>query len=383
MHVAVLGAHPVLHDVLHLKRLVAKLSASLGRMLLVEVLNLLLQRRVYLNVVVGARAEGETRPSDRHRRRIVSRALHLVDIPVGLQIREVAHTCVGTESFGLLIIPQRERVVVAIGEDNRVALVLKRHQIVLSEVAAGVASAAVVVVPSLRSHLYRYEQTGHAYHAGKSHIIGLELLLEHIVESQHTKTAPYSECVERAGISIVALTGLLRSLVKIEHDGKTGHEEEEEHHPELADATLSAPSLPEESDKSQQQRQTVEHVVSLVVLQLLRQLALVAKHPVVDKRDARYPVAVLGFSTTLHVVLSSGKVPHEVAPVHEVTLVREEESYVVPLCRHLHGHLLATAVVGHVSTRNATQPALISLSVSRRMHTWEQHVLSVNELVLV
>ena len=240
-----------------------------------------------------------------------------------------------------------------------------------------------MIVPSLRSHLYRHEQTGYTKHAGKSHIIGLELLLEHIVESQHTKTTPYSVCIERTGIGIVALTRLLRSLVKIEHDGKTSHEEEEEYHPELAYATLSAPSLPEQSDKSQQQRQTVEHVVSLIFLQFLRQLALVAKHPVVDKRDTRYPVAVLRLSTTLQVILSTGKVPHEVAPVHEVALVREEETYVVPLCRHLHSHLLATAVVGHVSTRNATQPTLVSLSVSRRMHTWEQHVLSVNELVLV
>ena len=54
VHIAVLGAHPVLHDVLHLKRLVAKLSASLSWMFLVEIHYLLLERRVYLNIVVGA-----------------------------------------------------------------------------------------------------------------------------------------------------------------------------------------------------------------------------------------------------------------------------------------------------------------------------------------
>ena len=39
-----------------------------------------------------------------------------------------------------------------------------------------------------------------------------------------------------------SLTGLPRGLVQIEHDGKTSHEEEEEHHPELLDARAAGAS---------------------------------------------------------------------------------------------------------------------------------------------
>ena len=49
-------------------------------------------------------------------------------------------------------------------------------------------------------------------------------------------TNPNSECIERTGISIIALTWLHWSLVQIENDGKTRHKEQEEYHPELTDS---------------------------------------------------------------------------------------------------------------------------------------------------
>ena len=61
--------------------------------------------------------------------------------------------------------------------------------------------------------------------------------------------------------------------------------------------------------------------MSFVVLELVRQLALVAKHQIVYEREAGYPVAVLGLAVTLYVVLTAGEVPHEIPPVHEVALV--------------------------------------------------------------
>ena len=53
--------------------------------------------------------------------------------------------------------------------------------------------------------------------------------------------------------------------------------------------------------------------MSFVVLELVRQLALVAEHQIVYEREAGYPVAVLRLAVTLYVVLT--------APVHEVALV--------------------------------------------------------------
>ena len=63
-------------------------------------------------------------------------------------------------------------------------------------------------------------------------------------QSCHTHTNPDGEGVERTGVGVVAFARLARSLVQVEHDGNTGHEEEEEDHPELLDAFLSTVGLP-------------------------------------------------------------------------------------------------------------------------------------------
>ena len=61
--------------------------------------------------------------------------------------------------------------------------------------------------------------------------------------------------------------------------------------------------------------------MSLVLLEVVRELALVAETQVVKERYSRNPVSVLQLSIALQVVLTTGKVPHEVAPVHEVALI--------------------------------------------------------------
>ena len=52
------------------------------------------------------------------------------------------------------------------------------------------------------------------------------------------------------------LTGCLL-YTSVKHNGDTGHEEQEEYHPELLDAFLTAPCLPEESDDSQYEGETI------------------------------------------------------------------------------------------------------------------------------
>ena len=71
--------------------------------------------------------------------------------------------------------------------------------------------------------------------------------------------------------------------------------------------------------------------MSFVVLEFIRKFTLIAIHHVVDKAEACNPVAVLKFSVSLNVVLSSCKVPHKVSPIHEITLIGEEKLYVFHL----------------------------------------------------
>ena len=158
-----------------------------------------------------------------------------------------------------------------------------------------------------------------------------------------------------------------RRLVQIDDDGKPRHEEKEEDYPELLYASATSPCLPEQTEQTEQEWQTVENVVPLVGFQLVGQQILVAIEHVVDERNARNPVAVFGFSEALQVVLASGKVPKEVSPVHKVALIRQEEAHVLHLCGHLH------AV--YVVPLNASHNLFVVLCVCIVPHTREEHVL--------
>ena len=116
--------------------------------------------------------------------------------------------------------------------------------------------------------------------------------------------------------------------------------------------------------------------MALIVLQFLRQQTLVAHQEVVNERDAGDPVTMFYFSAALQVVLASGEVPHEVAPVHPVELVGEEELDVFPLCGHVHHHHLSALVIGNVFALNV-YPGLIFPGVLAAVHTREKHILRV------
>ena len=96
--------------------------------------------------------------------------------------------------------------------------------------------------------------------------------------------------------------------------------------------------------------------MTLVVLQVIGQLALVTQTGIVEEGDAGNPVAVLQLAVALYLILPAAEVPHEVAPVHEVALVAEEELDVLKLRRHLHHDVLAAAVVRHLRALYAAHP---------------------------
>ena len=104
-----------------------------------------------VGVVAGALNVLGARPGDGQRIGVVSLTLHLIRVPVCLQVAGVADAHIGADAFHLLGIPKREGVVVAVGEDHGVRLA--RLEVVGAKVAAHVAARAVVVVPVLSGHL--------------------------------------------------------------------------------------------------------------------------------------------------------------------------------------------------------------------------------------
>ena len=195
-----------------------------------------------------------------------------------------------------------------------------------------------MVVPRLTHHLERHEYTKHRGYSCwqyaklfRGFLAGLEGTTQEISQRSHAHTNPNGKSIERTGIRIVTLTRLHRGLIQIEHDGKTCHEEEEEYHPELFHTLVAAESLPEKAEQAEEERQHIEHVVSLILLQFVRQLFLIAIHGIVDEGDTSEPVSVFLLAIALKTVLTAGKVPHEVAPIHEVNLIGHEEIQVGPL----------------------------------------------------
>ena len=91
---------------------------------------------------------------------------------------------------------------------------------------------------------------------------------------------------------------------------------------------------------------------------------------------------MLEFALSLNIVLPAAEVPHEVAPIHEITLIREEEAQVLPLRRHLHVDQFATIVVGHQATFDTSHPALVGIGLLRVPHTRKQHVLCIHHSFL-
>ena len=71
---------------------------------------------------------------------MICRTLHLVDIPVGLQVFHIAVAGIGAHALYLMVIPEREGVVIAIGQYDGMPLCLHALQIVCPEVPTGIAS---------------------------------------------------------------------------------------------------------------------------------------------------------------------------------------------------------------------------------------------------
>ena len=116
-----------------------------------------------------------------------------------------------------------------------------------------------------------------------------------------------------------------------------------------------------------------------IVLQVGGEQALVTYQEFVNDRNAGNPVSVFYFSLSLNVILTSGKVPHKVSPIHEVHLIREKELDVLPLGRNLYHHHLSALVVRHLCTFHAAQPVFVGLPVTGciAVHTREQHILCI------
>ena len=210
-------------------------------------------------------------------------------------------------------VPQREGVVVAVGEQNGVGFAAV--EVHLGDVARRVAVAAVVVVPVLCNHDGRDPQSQHRNTQGQRRgpILG-----EQLIQRNYAKAHPNGKYIKRAHKGVVALARLKGLVVGINHNGEPGKQKEQGNDPSVA---LVALGLKPQTQQTKNQGQGVVVVAALLPLHRVRQVGLRAKAYLVDEVNARHPVAIDQLIAVLVVVLAPGKIPHEIAEVHLANLI--------------------------------------------------------------
>ena len=157
-----------------------------------------------------------------HARSVVGAGLHLVDVPFAAQIGGVHDPHVGTHAIDLLIVPEREGVVVAVVDDDGVGQ--RGLEVVPADVARHVAARPVVVVPVLGR-----QNRGHGHADGRCgdgrRRVAPGQPCEEFAQGQHAEADPDREGVERAGIDVVAFAGFARRGVEVEDQRDTRHDE--------------------------------------------------------------------------------------------------------------------------------------------------------------
>ena len=253
---------------------------------------------------------------------------------------------------------------------DQYAVLPYRIEVVRRHFGGCLAVGAVVVVPVLRGHQGRDEQAGDRH--GRSYGRGaapLEGVVHPVVYGRHAESYPYRERIERSGIGIIPFTDLERRLVEVHHDGDACHEEHQEHQPAAA---LVPVKLEEKAQQAQEQRKEIIVVLALVFLEDEGCIGLVSQPRLVDEADTALPVAIEQVSRhlTVDLVLTTDEIPHEVAPVHPVQLIVEEECEIGAhrgLAVGATGDALALAV--HVSLVE-----IDAALVGSAPHTGEEHL---------
>ena len=187
-----------------------------------------------------------------------------------------------------------------------------------------------------------------------------------VVECQHAQANPYTECVERTRIYIVTLARLTGARVEIYHKRNTHHNEEPHHHREAA---LVAVELVNQAEQTEQEGQEEICIARRILGHLARQTTLRTEVKLVKGRNTREPITVSdSILVGLNIVLTSYKVPEEVAPIHIVELVGEEVVEILTerrLCEALARHVVVnrTAKVEHLATHSLSVLVAYNLAI--------------------
>ena len=115
--------------------------------------------------------------------------------------------------------------------------------------------------------------------------------------------------------------------------------------------------LPEQSDQTQKKREAIEYVMTLTGKSIGKEVVVTAYEHLVYEIETGNPVSVLYLSVAvLDIILTAGKVPHEISPVHEVDLISQEELDILELCGNCNLDVASALVIGNGTSLYASAP---------------------------
>ena len=225
---------------LHLGALVVAGEELDGFARLHRTVHALVDGYVVVAVPVFAARQGEG-----HAGGFVGPGLHLVDVPFAAQIARVHDAHVGAQAVDLLVEPQREGVVVAVVEDDRVGK--RRLQVVPADVVGVGAARTVVVVPVLGAENARHHETDDGRRHGGRAVVALGEADDEVLERHHPEPDPHGEGVERSGVNVVAFARFAGRGVEVDHQCDTHHHEERQHDQEVLRVAVELVDQPDEA----------------------------------------------------------------------------------------------------------------------------------------
>ena len=186
--------------------------------------------------------------------------LQLLDIPVRLSKRKVHDAHVAAHTGHVLQVPHRERIVIAVREDDSIGF--GRLQDAIGVVKGHVVARAAVDSPSLGRHVDRHNSRKHAQRSGQSRDVAAQPLYD----CKGADAYPHGKDHEGAHVEVVTLAWLRVLLILLNCRKDAGHQEQDQIDRGHAPVTLE---VEEHTHQAQHERQHEEVHGELVTVSRL------------------------------------------------------------------------------------------------------------------
>ena len=132
-----------------------------------------------------------------------------------------------------------------------------------------------MIVPVLGSHQNRNQQKCQSARNTGTQCVR-NIFFQSFIKRQYANSNPDGECVKRSCISVVTFARLQRRLIQINHNGKSCHEKQKKHGPQIFSPVNPSVVHENDTDNPKNQREKVILVFGFVVSIFLRKIILIA-----------------------------------------------------------------------------------------------------------